>query len=291
LANGQDGLVDRSQLLERGVSLYTIRRWVRTGMLHPRYWGVYAVGHAALAPHGRQRAALLAAGEGAILSHATAAHLWGLRETPPATVDVCVVGRQPRSRPGLRVHRLSHLHPRDMRDRDGLPLTSPARTLIDLAHYVTPDELERLVSEARAQELVKVGELETALERAGHRRGVAKMRAFLDAESEPDFTRSKGERLLRRYLRRAHLSQPRANVRVGRWPVDFLWPEEKLVVEFDGYRFHGHRRPFERDRRKDVELVNAGYLVLRFTWRQLKEEPLVVIAAIAQALGRRRAAA
>ena len=256
-------------------------------MLHRHYSGVYSVGHAALAPYGRQRAALLAIGEGAILSHGTAAHLWGLRGTAPATIDVSVVGRQPRSKPGLQVHRVSAFHPRDLRRRDGLPLTSPARTLVDLAAAVAVDELERLVSEARVRNLIRPGDLETALSRAGHRPGVARMGALLEGEEEPDITHSKGERTLRRLLRDAQIAQPRANVRIGRWLVDFLWPDEKLVVEFDGFKFHGHRRAFERDRRKDVELAEAGYLVLRFTWRRLEDELLAVIASIARALGRR----
>jgi very-short-patch-repair endonuclease len=286
LALRQKGIVTRAQLIALGVPPDWIKRWCKRGALHRLYPGVYAVGHLALSPLARLQAALLACGPDAVLSHAAAAFLWGLSDHLPAMIDITVKHGQRRPKQGICLHHVSSLGEGDLRRREGLPLTSPARTIIDRAAYVTMDELERLVSEARARELLRPGELEAALGRAGRRHGVGRIRAFLDSEEEPDFTRSKGERRLRRLLRQARLSQPRANARIGRWPVDFLWPDEKLVVEFDGFRFHGHRRAFERDRRKDVELVNAGYQVLRFTWRQLKEEPLAVLAAIARALGR-----
>jgi very-short-patch-repair endonuclease len=201
------------------------------------------------------------------------------------SVDVTLVGRQCRPKDGIRLHRIDDIDSRDLRHRHGLPLTSPARTLIDLAATSTLGGLERLAAEARVNGLLRPGELEAALTRAGRRRGAARIRAFLAAEGEPAITRSEAERILRRLLRQARLAQPRTNAGVAGYEVDFLWEEEKLVVEFDGFRFHGHRRAFEHDRRKDVDLANAGYLVLRFTWRQLTEEPLVVIAAIARALG------
>jgi very-short-patch-repair endonuclease len=238
-----------------------------------------------VSPRGRLRAALLAAGPGATLSHSTAAYLWGLLEGFPQSIDVTIVGRQPRSKPGLRVRR-GTLSPRDVRTRDGLPATSPARTIIDQAADVTLDELERLVAEARVKRLIRPGELEAALQRAGHRRGAGRVRDFLAAEGESGITRSKAERILRRLLRQGGLPEPRTNAQAVGYEVDFLWEEQKLVVEFDSWQFHGHRRAFEKDRRRDVALINAGYQVLRFTWRQLTEEPLVVIAAIAAALAR-----
>lgn len=264
---------------------------MRRGLLHPLFHGVYAVGHMALAPLAREQAALLACGTRAILSHFSAAYLWGLRPSPPATIDLTLIGGHCRPKRGVRIHMVSDLDRRDLRRREGLPLTSPARTIIELASYVGFDELDRLVAEARANRLLRPGELEAALDRARYRRGVARMRAFLKSEGEPALTRSKGERLLRRRLQQAGLPPPRSNGRAAGYEVDFLWEAEKLVVEFDGYRFHGHRRAFEHDRRKDVDLANAGYQVLRFTWRRLREEPLAVIAAIARALGRRGLAA
>jgi very-short-patch-repair endonuclease len=108
----------------------------------------------------------------------------------------------------------------------------------------------------------------------------------LDARDWPQWTQSEGERRMLRLIRHAQLPAPRTQVRVGGWPADFLWPEHRLIVEVDGYRFHGHRRAFERDRRRDAAHVAAGYVVIRVTWRQLREEPFSVVATIARALGR-----
>jgi very-short-patch-repair endonuclease len=279
--------VGHAQLVAAGVPARTIKRWASRGLLHRIHRGVYVLGHTELAFGARERAALLASGPGAVISHASAAFQWGLCEAPPPVVDVTITGRQRRSKPGIRLHRTRAISPREIRQRHGLAVTSPARTVIDLAAAATLDELDRLVAESRVKRLIRPGELEAALARAGRTVGAARMRRFLAGEVEPDFTRSKGERRLLDLLRQSRLPQPRSNRRAAGYEVDFLWEAEKLVVEFDGYRFHGHRRAFERDRRKDVELANAGYQVLRFTWRQLTEEPLVVIAAIARALGRR----
>jgi very-short-patch-repair endonuclease len=287
LATKQRGVVTCAQLLELGIDRHTIKRWCKAGLLHRMHHGVYAVGHPALTPLAKMQAAQLACGPQAVLSHAAAAFLWGLTQSPPSTLDVTLMSGRCRPKDGVRVHRSVDFDEHALRRRHSLLVTSPARTIIDQAADVTLDELDRLIAEARARRLLRPGELEAALDRAGHRRGAARMRAFLSAEEEPDFTRSKGERRLRGLLRQAGLPQPRTNRRAAGHEVDFLWEAERLVVEFDGYKYHGHRRAFEHDRRKDVELANADYQVLRFTWRQLDEEPLVVIAAIARALGRR----
>jgi very-short-patch-repair endonuclease len=159
--------------------------------------------------------------------------------------------------------------------------------VIDLARYVSMGELEELVARARVKGLIRDGELEAALARAGQRRGVAKVRAFLDQEGQPTMTRSKAERIVLALLRRSALPRPRVNVMVKGYLVDFLWEEERLIVEFDGFQFHGHRKAFEDDRRRVMVLADAGYQVIRITWRQLTEEPYVVIAHIARALGQR----
>jgi very-short-patch-repair endonuclease len=201
-------------------------------------------------------------------------------------VDVTVVGHRCRPKEGVRVHKLSGIDDKDVRRKSGLWLTAPARTLIDLAADTSLDELERLVSEARIKGLLPKGELERALERAGRRRGTARMRAYLSAEEDEEYTRSKGERRMRQLLRAARLPMPRVNTRAAGYEIDFLWEEERVIVEVDGFRFHGHRRAFERDRRKDMALTAAGYLVIRLTWNQLKNEPFTVIAHIARALDR-----
>lgn len=241
-----------------------------------------------LTPLASEQAALLACGDGSLLSHATAAFLWGLLDTHPATLDVTLTAGRCRPKEAVRLHLTSQLDPRDIRQKQGLRLTSPARTLVDLAAHVDPDELERLVAEARVKSLIKPGELEAVSERAGRRRGTAQIRTFLQTEGQPALTRSAAERLMQRLLRDAQLPTPRLNAQVGRWSVDFLWESEKVIVELDGFAFHSHRRAFERDRRKDRELADAGYQVIRITWRQLVHEPLAMIAHIARALDRRR---
>jgi very-short-patch-repair endonuclease len=221
-----------------------------------------------------------------VISHRSAAWLWGLADEAPPEVDVTVVGGWCRPQAGIRIHRTTTLDPRHIRRRHGLPVTSPANTAIDLAAEASDRELEALIAEARATGLLRDGELERALEHAGSRAGTGRLRALLRAEVDPGITRSEGERILRRYLRAARLSQPKTNRKVAGVEVDFLWPAERVVVELDSYPFHSHRKAFEWDRRKDMILRDAGYEVIRITGSQLKHEPLLVIAHIARALDR-----
>lgn len=131
--------------------------------------------------------------------------------------------------------------------------------------------------------LLSDGELEAELERAGPRPGVPKVR-MIAAKDDHGLTRSEAERRMRRLIREARLPQPLTNTRLAGYEVDFLWPDQRLIVEVDGYRFHGHRSAFERDRRKAMALIASGYTVIRVTWRQLTQEPHAVVAAIASAL-------
>jgi very-short-patch-repair endonuclease len=204
----------------------------------------------------------------------------------PADVDVTLVGRQRRPKHGVRLHRVTTLDERDRRRRHGLPVTSPALTVIDLAAEASPRELEDAVAEARVKRLIRKGELEAAVERAGRRRGAARMREFLRAEGGPAITRSRAERKFRALLREAQLPAPGLNVKIAGREVDFLWDRAKLALEVDSWQFHGHRRAFERDRRKDMILADAGYHVTRVTWRQFTEEPLAIVAHIARTLDR-----
>jgi very-short-patch-repair endonuclease len=182
------------------------------------------------------------------------------------------------------VHNVERLDPLDSGLLRGIPATAPARTLIDFASEATSDELERAIAEAFALRLVNEPELEAAADRATGRPGVASLRAQLRREAGPQWTQSEGERRMLKLIREAGLPAPQTQVRIAGWPADFLWPEQRLIVEFDGYQFHSGRRAFERDRRRDQAHVAAGYTVIRVTWRQLNEEPLAVIATIARAL-------
>jgi very-short-patch-repair endonuclease len=176
------------------------------------------------------------------------------------------------------LHYASALDHRDIRSLHGLPLTAPARTLLDLAATGYRD-LDRAFGDAHAQRLVTAREIEDLLERAGTRA----LRSLV-SDNASGFTRSEAERILRSTLRAAKVQMPRFNARVAGYEVDAVWPEQRLVVEVDGYAYHGHRAQFERDRRKDLALTAAGYRVIRVSWRQLTQEPLALIAVISAAL-------
>jgi very-short-patch-repair endonuclease len=238
---------------------------------------VYAVGHTAPAPLRAELAALMALGPAAVLSHGSAAMVWGLPAPPTQGVHVVLTRGQARSRPGLTVHR-AVVGPREVRTRDGLRLTSPARTIADVAAVLDAPRLERVVAEALALRLVRADELRVAPGRPG----AAALRAVLDAG--PRLTRSEAERRLLTIVRDAALPVPRTNARVAGHEVDAWWPDRRLAVEVDGYAFHGGRARFERDRRRDLALHRAGVRVVRVSWRQLAGEPLAVVAAVAAAL-------
>jgi very-short-patch-repair endonuclease len=285
MASRQLSVVTRSQLRLAGLTDAAIARRCAAGLLHRVYRGVFLWGSTAALPAAVELAAQLACGPDACVSHRSAAWLWGLVQTrDPATVEVTLIGHGRRSRDGLRVHRVPHLADDDRATRRGIPVTAPERTVIDLAASASSDELEHALTEAYAQRLITESRLEAALVRARNRPGVAAVRAQLRAGPGLAVLRSRSERLLRRLLRQARLAQPVTNVKREGYEVDALWPEHKLVVEFDGYATHGHRVAFERDRRRDAVLVAAGYRVIRVTWRQLTQEPLMVVANIARAL-------
>jgi very-short-patch-repair endonuclease len=286
LAARQKGVVSRVQLLEAGVGSAAVKRLLRDGWLHRVHRGVYAVGHLALPQFAKEQAALLACGEGAVISGASALYLWGILDRAPAEVDV-TVSRHCRKRNGIRLHRPGEIEPRELRRRHGLDVAFPAGALIAYAAEATPTELGDAVAEARMRNLIREGELEATARAAGRRRGGAQMRAFLRDEEEPAITRSRAERRFRDLLRAARLPQPRVNVRVAGVEVDFLWETERVVLEVDGWKFHGHRRAFERDRKKGMILSDAGCHVTRITVRQFTREPLALIAHIARVLDRR----
>jgi very-short-patch-repair endonuclease len=289
LAGRQLSVVTTQQLHGAGITRDAIAHRLMTGSLHRRYRGVYLVGSPIAPPGGAELAAVFACGDDAFISHRSAAVLWGFVPARAGAIDVTVFGRNRRQRHGINLHRVEHLDRRDRRTCNGIAVTSPARTLIDFAADSEGDELEAALSEARALNLVDNGDIEAALDRAGNRNGVARMRRLLRIEDDHGFTRSKAERLMRRLLRGADLPQPQCNVRIHGQRPDFLWRDQRLVVQVDGYQFHGHRSAFERDRRKDQVLITAGYRVVRVTWLQMQHEPLRVVAVIAAALTAGRA--
>jgi very-short-patch-repair endonuclease len=284
IATRQYGVVSRSQLLAAGISDAAITTRIRRFRLHPLHRGVYAVGHTALVPLAREMAAVLACGEGAVVSHRTAAStIWHLIDAIDDVIDI-TIPRSNRRRPGLRVHRSRTLHPEDTQVVRGIPVTSVARTLVDLAEDVSDRELEVALDEATTRRLTTTASLTAAVERLHGRRGTSRLNGLLERDGEPAFTRSEAEERLLALIRAANLSHPEVNARASRHTVDFIWRKQRLIVETDGYRFHSTRTAFERDRVRDAELTAAGFRVIRITWRQLEVEPLAIVARLAQAL-------
>ena len=282
VAGGQHGCVSTVQLLDAGLSHRAIAHRVSTGWLVRRHRGVYLVGPLE-ATLSAAMAAVLAVGSGALLSHRSAGVVWEVLPAPAGVVDVTLADREARHRVGIRVHQASHLLSEDLTVYRGLPVTTPARTLLDLASILMPSELERALGEAERRGLITHAQLADYLSRRRSCRGAANLRAALGTVS-PQLTRSEAERRFLALVDRAGLPTPAANTRVAGYEVDFLWPAQRLIVEIDGYAFHASRTAFERDRIRDSDLQARGYRLIRITWRRLIEAPEAVVAAIATAL-------
>jgi hypothetical protein len=264
LAERQYGNATRRQALATGMGAGAIDGRVRRGYLHRVHRAVYRVGHMAPLEFDREMAAVLACGTRTVVSHGSAAYLWGLAPAPAG--DVHVMGRDRHSRPGIHVHR-SPLTPLDATRCHGVPVTRPARTLVDIARGAEPLLLERAVADALRRRLVTCRELDAEVAR--RRPGSAAVRAVLELEKGPALTRSEAERRLLALVRAAGLPAPEHNVRIFGSEVDMLWREQGLVVEVDGFAFHSAREAFERDLIRDARLIAAGIRVLRITWRRL----------------------
>lgn len=287
LAGLQYGVVARPQLLAMGIGTGAIATRVRRYQLHRLHRGVYAVGHLSLIPLAREMAAVLAAGPGSFVSHRCSVVVWHLipaHDETPIDVTVPCAGRG--SRPGLRIHRSRLVEARDVRHLRGLPVASPARALIDFAEDAADRELERALHEALARNLVDVRSLLAEADRFRGRHGITRLRRMIDGSDHPLLTRSEAEERFLALVRSSDLPVPEVNVLVDGYEVDFLWRDQRLVVEVDGFRFHSSRRAFERDRRRDADLQAAGFSVLRLTWRQVVNEAHRTIAQTARALAR-----
>jgi very-short-patch-repair endonuclease len=284
LAAAQEGVVHRRQLYALGIGRGAIAHRLAGGSLHPVLRSVFAVGHPGLTGRAMLVAALLYAGDNCVLSHESAAWLWGLVPGYGPGVELTVVARHVRNAPGVRVHRSGGLDRNEVRLRDGLPVTAPARTLIDRAGQADDGEIEAELAQGRVLRLISDRELDSALDRHQTRVGVARLRRVLENEGGRMVTRSEGERRMRALLAAAQLPVPEVNAHLHGFEVDFLWRAQRLVVEFDGRQFHAHPAAFERDRRRDQVLLAAGYRVLRVTWRQLEDEPVALVVRIGQAL-------
>jgi very-short-patch-repair endonuclease/predicted transcriptional regulator of viral defense system len=281
LATRQHGVVARRQLEAVGLGRGAVTHRVAAGRLHRVHRGVYAVGHPVLTVNGRRMAAVLAAGPGAALSHASAAALWEIRPTSATRIDVSVQSAAGRGkRPGLRIHRAASLRADELTEHRGIRVTTVARTLLDLAATLSHRALERALDEAEVQQLYDRTSLVAMARAHAGERGARALTQALDEDADPTLTDSELEELMLALCREQKLEQPIPRAWVAGLRVDFLFAASRLVVETDGYRFHRTRRAFERDRERDAILARAGYRTLRFTHRQLTREPAMVADTI-----------
>ncbi len=276
------GVLSLDELRACGLSRDAVGVRVRNGRLHRKYVGVYAVGHAALPLEGRFLAAVKACGPGAVLSHFAAGAHHGFLDWDERWPEVTVTTAGTRSQRGLRVHRTRRLDARDLARVKGIPVTSPARTLADLAaslHYL---RLRRAVREAQSRRLVSILQLTETLARLGPRRGVRKLARVLADGPQP--TRSVLEDVVLDLLLGGGLVPPDVNVPLfvaGRRIVpDFRWPEQRLVVEADGGAWHDHKLAREDDADRQALLEAHGERVLRVTWQQAMARRAQTIARI-----------
>jgi very-short-patch-repair endonuclease len=272
LADRQHGIVARTQLLELGLHPQAIKRRVRSGRLHRLSGGVYAVGRPQITRHGRWMAAVLSCGPHAVLSHGSAAALWEIGDERAGWTEVSVLMLSPRRRGGIVVHRRPALAAADVTMRDGIPLTAPVRTLVDIAARLPRKRLEAAINEADKLGLTDPEELRAAIDELRGQRGTGKLRSVLDRRTFV-LTDSELERRFLPIARRAGLRAPETQRMVNGFRVDFYWPELGLIVETDGLRYHRTPAQQAADRVRDQTHIAAGLTPLRFTHAQVRYEP------------------
>ena len=291
IAERQHWVINRAQLLRLGFGPDAIKHRVRAGRLHRIWRGVYAVGRPRVGRHGLWMAAVLACGPRAFLSDESAGALLEILPSPAGPIDVSVRGaRCPRARAGIRIHRRRGLTDADVTRHLGIPVTSPALTLLDLAPRLSRDQLERAIGEADKRDLIDPESLRRELERFANRPGIAPLRETLDRHT---FTLTDSE-LERRFLpiaRQAGLSRPLTQQLVNGFRVDFYWPDLGLVVETDGLRYHRTPAQQAKDRLRDQAHAAAGLTPLRFVRAQVRYDPAHVCRTLASVAARLRAAA
>ena len=272
LAARQHGVIALFQLLELGYTLSAIKHRIATGRLHPVRRGVYAVGRPDLSRMGEWMAATLSCGRHAILSHLSAASLWGICPDQLAAVHVTTPPHVDHRQAGVIAHRRYTLRARDATNCQGIPVTTPVQTLFDIATQVSTRELEAAVNEADKLDLVDPDALRIEVESRKGRRGVSHVRDLLDRTTFV-LTDSELERQFLPIARHAGLGRPQTQARLNGFNVDFYWPQLRLVVETDGLRYHRTAAQQTRDRIRDQAHTAAGLVPLRFTHWQVRHEP------------------
>jgi hypothetical protein len=287
LAERRHGVVALDHLRRERVPADWVQRQARKGRLRRLHRGVYLVAGRGVTRRGLWMAAVLACGEGAVLSHASAAALWQIRSPSPGPSHVTVRTEGGRARrQEIVVHRRNGLLPPELSERDGIPVTSPARTLLDLASTaISPRALERAADEAERLWRCTDADLRELVARHAGRPGSGRLRAMLDQhELGSTLTRLELEERFLLLCRDREIPQPLVNAEILGITPDFLWPRAGLVVEVDGRASHDTRRGFQDDRDRDSLLTASGYRVMRFTWWDVLRRPAVVAHRIAKAL-------
>jgi very-short-patch-repair endonuclease len=290
LAEDQHGVVSRNQLRGVGLSEARIDHAVATGRLHPVFRGAFGVGHHPIGPHGRLLAAVLACGEGTVVSHGSAAWLLGLWERRPQLIDVIAPVEAGRKLAGVRRR---HPPPPSTRERwseHGIPCTSPSRTIADIAGFVGEANLRRTIEQAAVHRMLDVAEIDMVL--AGpRRRGSRRLRLVLEdwrRYSPRTRLRSPMEAKLLPLLSQRDIPAPQCNalLKVGRqsFEIDFLWRAQRLAVETDGDKYHDNPEAQARDRRRDRLLAAVGYRIWRLSWDDLERRPESTMAELARRL-------
>jgi very-short-patch-repair endonuclease len=285
LAGRQWGYVTRAQLLVLGLTAAAVKHLVVSGRLIRVHAGVYAVGHVNTTPVARAFAAVLACGDGALLSHGSAATLWGFNKYWDEPFEV-TVWRSHRRRPGIKVHRSRVLTDSDRDCQLGVPVTSPARTALDIAPRLTDKRLIRVVNDGRHARLIHLDDLADALARNPKHPGAKRLRHFLDTEAGP--TRSELEDEFVAFCKRYGLPKPVTNTYVLGYEVDVVFPAERVIVEIDSWEFHRFRSNFEDDRNRDADLLAGDYVTIRLTDERMKKTPEHEAARLQTILERRR---
>jgi len=280
LAACQHDVISTQQLRSVGLSDDAIRRRVQSARLHRIHRGVYAVGTPTLARDGRFMAAVLACGAGAGLSHGSAAWLWEIRTGLLSPVDVTVPGRGGRKhRAGLRIHRPAG--PVELTTRRGIPVTTPTRTLLDLAEILSPRQLERALDEAHHLGLFDRPALDGTVAAHPNRTGAARIKLALRHHTPGSTrTRSRHEEAFLAFCRRHDLPQPILNAEVEGLIVDALFPEQRVIVEIDPWETHSDPDAFATDRARDRTLLAAGHRTARITPSQLDDATAVELRRI-----------
>jgi very-short-patch-repair endonuclease len=284
LAARQHGVVTHRQLMTVGLSRNAVARRVQGARLHRIHRGVYTVGHPRLTSEGRWLAAVMACRRGAVLSHLDAAALWRIYKGEGARVHVTTTNRSGQAIPGLRIHRTRRLDAEDVTAKDGIPVTTVSRTLVDLTDILGPDRILRAMREADYLRLLDLDALSAAVRRGRGRTRVWVLKEALAHHRPGQIVRDELEHRFAEVVRAAGLPTPDTNVSVQTrrraYTVDCLWRDQRVAVELDGRAAHARILAFESDRRKDAALSAVGLHPLRFTWHRVTNEPDEVIAEL-----------